>query len=170
MKWGLLLPLAAIGVAGDAPRQAVADPCRFIRDGVFTSLDYRDCVDLLPPQRFRGTWFVGLEESTFLPAGRPLPAERLLSATQSPPEWEIWLDAGWPEMLELLEGVPEPAGDGDTGRYEVEFIGRKARHAGQYGAGSPQLIVLDRLISIRPAGRVRTRVELGKHRCTLPDC
>ncbi len=155
MKWGLVLPLAAIAVAGDAPLQAPRDPCTRQEDGIIYSLPYRDCVELLPPERIRGTWFAGLEESGFLPEGAPLPATRVVGRGPLPPEMNVHLDVGWPRMIELLESVPEPQGDGDTSRYTVEFVGRRARYPGEYGHGglAEKLIVVDRMLSIRAARR-----------------
>ncbi len=172
MKWGLVLPLAAIGIAGDAPLQAPRDPCSRQEDGIIYSLPYRDCVELLPPERIRGTWFVSTEGSGFVPEGAPLPAMRVVGPGPLPPDMNVHLDVGWPRMLELLESVPEPQGEGDTGRYAVEFIGRRARDRGEYGHGglAEKLIVVDRMLSIRPAGRVTTRIRLGDLDCNLADC
>jgi hypothetical protein len=33
-----------------------------------------------------------------------------------------------------------------------------------------KLIVVDRMLSIRPAGRVTTRIRLGGRDCNLADC
>ncbi len=171
MKSALLWPLAAIGVSGLAGDVAIdgsaGDPCAPLGSGM-SSLSSGECVEMLPPRLYRGTWFVGLEESSFLPAGGPLPAIRVYSATETPPELETWLDIGWPAMQDLLATVPEPGGSG-TGRYRVEFIGRQARHAGTYGVGAPHVIRVDRMISIRPAGSVRTRVDLPGVRCPFAD-
>ena len=101
-----------------------------------------------------------------------MPAVRVVTMSEYPPENDTHLDVGWPERLELLERVPEPEGEGDTRRYAVEFIGRRARHAGAYGHGgvASRLIVVDRMLSIRPAGTVTTRIEFPGLRCNLRDC
>ena len=172
MKWILPLPLVALTLAADSPVSGTLDlPCTFDDGEFIRSRPYRECVALLPPERIRGTWFIGLEESNFLPEGSPLPPVRVVSANEDPPESATWLDADWPYAFDILQHLPA-AGEGDTARYSVDFIGRRARRAGEYGhAGLAQnLIVLDRMISIRPAGRVRTWIELGGLRCYLEDC
>ena len=148
------------------------DPCSRREGGMIVQLDYRDCVELLPPERIRGTWFVGNEESDFLPEGVEVESVRLLSETKTPPEMDTWLDVEWPKQLEYVDSVPEPKGIGDTLTYEVEFIGRRARDVGQYGHGglATHLIVLDEMLSIRPVKKVRTRVELRGVSCWVEDC
>ena len=172
MRWSPALLLAAFAVAGDAPIEVPTERCLYREDNVIRSLPYRDCVELLAPERIRGTWFVGLEESGFLPEGAPLPAVRVIGRGPTPPEMDTHLDVGWRETLELLESVPQPEGEGTTARYAVEFIGRRARFAGCYGHGdlAHRLIVVDRFLSIRPAGRVMTRIEFPSLHCNLPDC
>lgn len=156
----------------DAPLARPLPSCSIDEGDVIHHRPYRECVELLPPEVIRGTWFVGLEESSFLPEGQSLPAVRVVSDHATPLEMATWLDVGWPEQDEILGNVPEPAGEGDSNRYTVEFLGRRARHAGHYGhmGLSQHLIVMDRMLSIAPAGRVRTRIEFGETSCWVDEC
>jgi hypothetical protein len=174
MNWGLMFPLLALALAADepVPSGAPLPSCTIDEGDVIRSRPYRECVDLLPMEVIRGTWFVGLEESSFLPEGQPLPAVRVVSEQATPAEMATWLDVGWPKLDEILANVPGPGGEGDTNRYTVEFLGRRAREPGEYGHGglARHLIVTDRMLSIAPAGRVRTRIELGETSCWVEEC
>lgn len=173
MKWGVLLILASFGVTQDSRDVGHGDKvCQEREGGFIVQRDYRDCVDLLGSERIRGLWFVGLEESAFSPEGATVTSVRILSEETIRSETRTWLDAGWPEQQRLLERVPEPGGLGETSVYAVEFLGRRARDAGQYGHNGNyrHLIILDELVSIRPVGRIRTRVEMFGLSCWIDEC
>ncbi len=169
----ILAVLAMFGTPQGPRPPRIADEACGVREGDFiVQRRYRDCVDLLESERIRGFWLVGLEESGFVPEGEAPPPVRILSDDRLGSEAPTWLDAGWPEQQRLLARVPEPEGVGDASVYAVEFIGRRARDPGEYGHNGyyRHLIILDRLVSIRPAGKVRTRIEMLGLSCWIDDC
>jgi hypothetical protein len=136
------------------------DPCIRSEGNVIRSLPYRDCVDLLPPERMRGVWYVALEESGFLPGATTAPAQRYWATDRPLPEHEIWLDVDHMDAA-LRQAGPLPEGHGALA-LAIDFVGRRPRNnEGSYGhgGGARKLIVVDRIISIRPIRRVRTWVE-----------
>ena len=166
MRWTLLFATLALAVSADAPVPDRAPlPSCTAGEG-----SYRRCVQLLPMERIKGIWFVGNEESTFRAEETPLLPVRVV--TEERLQDGAWLDVGWPEELDLLARVPPPSGEGDTARYRVDFIGRRARETGEYGhmGMSRHLIVLDRMLAIAPAGRVRTRIEFDDLSCWIEEC
>jgi hypothetical protein len=146
--------------AAAAQAQLDNDPCIRRGDNVISSIPYRECVDLLPPERMHGVWYVALEESGFLPGATTAPAQRYRATDRELPENETWLDVDdW--NAALRQAGPLPGGYG-TLALAIDFVGRRPRNTEgrRYGhGGAPRLVVVDRIISIRPLRRVRTWVE-----------
>jgi hypothetical protein len=147
--------------AAAAQAQLDNDPCIRRGDNVISSIPYRECVDLLPPERMHGVWYVEMEGSGFLPGATTAPEQRFQATDTILPENQTWLDvdrtsaeAAWRQAGALPEGH-------GTLAMAIDFIGRRARVEGHYGHGGTarKLIVVDRIISLRPIRRVRTWVE-----------
>lgn len=146
--------------AAAAEAQLDNDPCIRREPGVIHMIPYRECVDLLPPERMHGVWYVGLEESGYVPDATTAPAQRFQATDRKLLENETWLDvdrAGSEAAWRQAGALPEGHG---TLAMAIDFVGRRARMEGHYGHdGAPRLIVVDRIIALRPIRRVRTWVE-----------
>jgi hypothetical protein len=121
---------------------------------------YRDCVDLLPQERMQGVWYQGFDESGFVPNATTAPAGRIMGIHWVNPEFHTFLEAD----REAEPHLPPPARfDSMTNAWLIDFVGRRAKHPGHYYAGQwgddHNLVVLDRLISIRLLGPVVTRLD-----------
>lgn len=90
-----------------------------------------DCLRMTEPKRWRGTWRVAFEDSTFTPAGqRHCKVGYCLSLEGKALSWP----GRWACARE----------------YEIEFIGRASVWRGAYGHGIPSYkLVVDRLISAK---------------------
>jgi hypothetical protein len=120
---------------------------------IMRSLPPGDCMDMTPARVMRGVWFIGFEESGFVPDIDAVPLTREISRESVPPEFEIELNGDREEALRRM-GVQEVVG---TQAYAITFVGRRSRpyrYAGG-GAGFP-VVVVDALLTGRPLGRVTT--------------
>jgi hypothetical protein len=97
----------------------------------------RDCYRFGPPRKMRGLWSTHFEESQFIDTADPVPKNSN----------EFTANKTWLEVISSR--LPEQLNSGD---YEIEFVGRKTTVPGRYGqmGESKHLVVVDRLISIRP--------------------
>jgi hypothetical protein len=146
--------------AAEMQAQLDSNPCIRREGDVISSVPYRECVDLLPAERMHGVWYVEMEGSGFLPDATTAPEQRFQATDTKLPENETWLDvdraaaeAAWRQAGALPEGH-------GTLAMAIDFIGRRARNEGHYGHGDARkLIVVDRIISLRPIRWVRTWME-----------
>jgi hypothetical protein len=131
-------------------KQVDADPCfRVAEDGIW-SLPARDCVPLSAQREMRGILMSGMEDSTFV-------------ADQ--PDADMRGDRVWLEMEladALRSGVMTNENMPPHGTFAIHFVGRRSRQRGHYGhlGGSPHVVVVDRVISVRRTGPYRYRDDL----------
>lgn len=118
---------------------------------VIEPIPSEDCYRLDPPRRMAGVWLVEFEGSSFLPGASKVPDWRSS-------EDDIWLEYDWRK-------VP-PGSRARTNAYFIEFIGRKSSYPDSYGhlGGSRHLVIVDRLISIRPLPPARRLITLKDER------
>lgn len=108
-------------------------------DGEFVG--YANCVDFLPPRRMKGIWVAQFEGSAFVPR----------TDIGVPEDVYIWLEP---------TAAMEKRSRGYKPRYfEIDFVGRRAKYDSQYGhmGGAGQLVLVDRLISMREVTKSRAR-------------
>jgi len=105
-----------------------------------------ECVPLSRPLRLKGTWFVGFEESAFRRGYLRAPATSDIHDVPL-----IFSDAA-------AKFAP-PIKDGQASAYQLDFVGRFAL----VDRADLQVVVVDRVISIREVPRSETRSQgLGK--------
>lgn len=141
--------------------RAEADPClwRRIRFGheEWAHFGYRNCLDLLPARVMRGVWFMGFEESGFIPDVDSVPLHRVIGGNSENPEFDIVLDIDEVEALRRMGR----SGCRGTCAYAIKFIGRRSRHPGNYYSGEGNhVVVVDALLTGRLLGRVMTRIDM----------
>lgn len=133
------------------------DPCLEKRDGTWHHLGWRNCLSFLPAERMYGVWYTGVEESGFAPDANAVPLIRDIDGHNL--EMETFLDAT-DVALDVKRLTGEPDRERCTRAFWLEFIGR--RSAGMdleenEIAIVKQVIVVDRLLSAKYLGRVRTK-------------
>lgn len=97
--------------------------------------DSRNCYRFEIPQRMHGLWTTYFEVSDFTDSSA-VPATYAEAL-----ENKI--------LLEVDMSILPPDCCSET-HYEIEFLGRRTSHAGDYGSRSQHLVVVDKVISIRP--------------------
>jgi hypothetical protein len=168
----LLAGLALVAACGKpAPRptegqryQAIADatshlvgsvnPCviRVDNDHVLMR-PMRNCLDLMPQERFQGVWYTGFEESGFVPNATTAPAVRLLNR-ETAREPMVMLDMPREVSDRLWTAMPHAMRG--TMAVRIAFFGRREKQP-RFGE---QIIIVDRVERMRILGRVRTLVDL----------
>ena len=108
-------------------------------------------------ERMHGVWYVGVEESGFVPDANNVPLIRDIEGRN--PEMETFLDA-----TDVAFDVKRLTGQSDRERctraFRLEFIGRRSAGMGLKEdeiSIVKQVIVVDRLLSAMYLGKVRTR-------------
>lgn len=168
MRWGLLLSIG-IALAACSPRipdetpaegyrnwwdrtrvalrleDVLGYPCtRDVRSSngetVVESLPSEQCYRFNPPERIDGVWVNDFEGSALL-------TQEEYAAGRFPNN-QTWIDIG-ERAPRALRAYPMQT------VYRVSFIGRRATHVGMYGhfGMSRNLVLMDRIISIRPISR-----------------
>lgn len=142
----------------ESKAQMEADPCMRRRGDVWEHAAPSKCLEFLPPQRMRGVWITGFEESGFIPGVEVVPLERRIGQDSANPEFDILLEIDHEAVMRQL-GQPERVPH--TRAVAIEFIGRRSREPGAYYTSEGNhVIVVDRLLSARLLGRVWTRIEI----------
>lgn len=139
----ILIPIAATSCERDSPTKKF-DPKSVLEcmHAQHSNDDYvleTTCSPLGKPKTFNGTWFVGFEESLFMNNYIGVPAG-LIDGSDL---YEIVVPA------ELAAKV-QPGPQGVSSAYQVSLIGRESYLR---GLGGRKVLVLDRVISIRPVKR-----------------
>lgn len=131
------------------------DPCRMGRTDFEPSREFRDCLDLLPQERFRGVWYVGFEDMSFVPGAVSAPAVRVMDVRAARAPWiELAMPRGVGERL--WRAAPE--GTRGSQAVRIDFLGRRERPR---RADSGTTIVVDRIYSMHVLGPTRTWVDLS---------
>ena len=133
------------------------DPCLKKQDGTWHHIRWRNCLSFLPAERMHGVWYVGVEESGFVPDANNVPLIRDIDGRNR--EIETFLDA-----TDVASDVKRLTGQPDRERctraFRLEFIGRRSAGMGLKEdeiSIVKQVIVVDRLLSAMYLGKMRTR-------------
>ena len=106
-----------------------------------------DCVPLLPAEHMQGVWVTGFEQSGFIPGATDTPAR---GDTRAGRTWLTFARGATPDRSVWAQRDER----GGWAAFAIEFEGRHSRGPspnGGYGHlnGSPDLVVVDRIISLR---------------------
>jgi hypothetical protein len=123
-------------------------PIRSSDGAEVASKPFRECYRLGPSKQMRGVWLHGMEESIFLPAGSAMP---------------VFDDSTDTTKLIALEvdGTNElPAYDGGADAFAIVFTGRSPLYPGNYYGLFGNVVVPDRVISLRAIDRPRAGARI----------
>ena len=108
-----------------------ANPCLRREGEAWAHVGWRNCLKFKPAERMHGVWYLGFEESGFVPNVDTVPVTRDLLKRESR-EFQTFLEVVSFQVLKQL-GLPE--GDGCTRAIAIEFIGRKSAGPGKETTG-----------------------------------
>ena len=141
------------------------NPCLRKREGYWEHIGYRNCLEFGPKQNMRGVWYVGIEESGFVPNANSVPLVRTIDQVML----DTFLDADSVEK-DVVRLAGRPNRDHCTRVYRLEFIGRRAQHPIEsFWGKETQIIVADQIVSARYLGRIKTIGGSYERECTGPE-
>lgn len=135
------------------------DPCMLDDGVVISSRPLRDCVDLLPQERMHGVWYSGLEFSEFVRNATSAPPIRTLRLNAPAADRPAYLEMDR-ETAMRIPTIPPPYW-AQNYAWLIDFVGRRSKHPGGYAMSGEDedLVVVDRLISVRLLGPALTRLD-----------
>lgn len=149
----------------DYEKQMEANPCFRRKGHAFEHVGWRNCLEFEPARPMRGVWYTGFEESGFISDVDSVPLVRDLNGPS--PEFDTFLEIDTKAAMKQI-GAPEI--ERCPRAVAVEFVGRRSAKPGPYYTGGDNhVVVVDRLLSAKLLGRVRTRGLRGyDNQCETP--